>query len=154
MIISPSTSNYSDRIPLGKLGFVRGKLRNDFHVMVLNAFAASGLTQSQLAKRLGKAPAVVNRCLGGPANWTIDTAADLLFAIKGSYFGLSEIEPTLAVAHNIIGPEWLIGVGVTARQGQISTSKNVVAPHVTANQKTWTGSQFVKLTPVGIPANG
>lgn len=66
------------------LGYVQSATRLELHQLVLKAFAESGISQSTLAKRLGKRPEQVSRLLGAPGNWTIDTFAHLLFAIDGS----------------------------------------------------------------------
>ena len=95
------------RIPLGTLSFVRDKLRNDLHSAVLKAFRESGLSQKELARRLGKNDtARLCKNLGAPGNWTINTAADLLFAIDGNFFAVSAID-ALALPRDISGPDWL-----------------------------------------------
>ena len=47
-------------------------------------FRKSGLTQAELARRMGRRPEVVSRMLGAPGNWRLDTVSDLLFAISGA----------------------------------------------------------------------
>ncbi|MDQ0558669.1 hypothetical protein QO004_000444 [Rhizobium mesoamericanum] len=42
------------------------------------------MSGATLAARLGKDPAQISRLLGAPGNWTIDTVAELLFAVDGS----------------------------------------------------------------------
>jgi hypothetical protein len=49
----------------------------------MRELSRSGITRAELARRLGKGADRVSRMLGGPANWTIITLADLLFAIGG-----------------------------------------------------------------------
>jgi len=49
--------------------------------MVLDAFNKSGLTQKELADRLGWDEGRVSRCLGASSNWTLKTISALLAAI-------------------------------------------------------------------------
>jgi hypothetical protein len=50
----------------------------------MEEFTKSGLSQADLARRLGKGTDIVCRLLGGPGNWTLDTLSDLMFAISGA----------------------------------------------------------------------
>jgi len=66
------------------IGYVQTATRLELHQLVMQAFAESGITQVTLARRLGKRPEQISRLLGAPGNWTLDTFAELLFAIDGS----------------------------------------------------------------------
>lgn len=93
-----------DQISKRALGYVAGATRLDLHELVLEAFKEAGISQSTLAKRLGKRPEQVSRLLGAPGNWTIDTAAELLFAIEGSLLRLARrfpLEESPRNSHNV-----------------------------------------------------
>ncbi len=67
------------------LAYYRVRLRNRYHELVWRLFqlqqAERGFTQRMLAERIGRRPEVVNRWLGAPGNWTLDTVSDLLLAM-------------------------------------------------------------------------
>lgn len=71
------------RIARGTLAYMRARYQTNVHSLVLEELERSGLTNAQLARRLGMDPAQLNRLLGNPSNMTLDTLADLLFAIAG-----------------------------------------------------------------------
>jgi transcriptional regulator with XRE-family HTH domain len=83
--------------------------------LVIKEFRKSGLTQADLARRLGLGTDRVCRLLGGPGNWTLDTASDLLFAISGAepLYGLAY--PLDRPASNRPLPEWLLDNGHAAK---------------------------------------
>ena len=69
---------------------------------------SNGLSQADLARRIGKRPEVINRLLGSPGNWRIDTISDLLVGI-----GAEELEPhsvslLYRAPRNRVFPEWLL----------------------------------------------
>jgi hypothetical protein len=81
----------SDRIPIGKLEYFRARLQSRLHQLVLDEFLRQedqGLHQAQLARRIGRKPEVINRLLGAPGNWTLNTVSDLLLGMG--------LEPELA----------------------------------------------------------
>jgi hypothetical protein len=65
------------------LAYFRARNRRKLHSLVLKEFRDSGITQAELCLRLRKDPATISRMLGAPGNWGLDTASDLLFAIRG-----------------------------------------------------------------------
>src|SRR5438105_2653319 len=92
MTISPVTSFLSKplgkddarRIPEWMIDYVRERSQQDIHSLILREFRRAGITQATLAARLGHETADrVCRHLRSPANWTIGTIAELLFAISG-----------------------------------------------------------------------
>ncbi|AGB73743.1 hypothetical protein RHSP_79501 [Rhizobium freirei PRF 81] len=82
LLAEPSSD---DRISDRTLGYVTQTARDDVFDMVANACVEAGITRANIARRLGKDPAQVSRLLNTPGNWTIDTIAELLFAIDGSF---------------------------------------------------------------------
>ena len=99
-----------ERIPAGKLAYLAERARNSFYDFILGKFEEAerkGLTQADLAKRIGKTPPQINRMLGAPGNWTIETICALLVGICGE-----EIEPASQTLlgrseRNMQKPEWL-----------------------------------------------
>lgn len=65
------------------LAYFRSRNRRKLHSLVLKEFKESGISQAELCVRLRKDPATISRMLGTPGNWGLDTASDLLFAIRG-----------------------------------------------------------------------
>jgi DNA-binding phage protein len=81
----------AERISDGALVYLRQRLRNRLHNLVLEEFIkrenAGTLTKADLARRIGKRPEQITRWLGVSGNWTLDTISDLLAAMGG------ELEP-------------------------------------------------------------
>lgn len=98
----------SEQVPAGALSYMRTRLRLRLHSLVLKEFAGSGLSQADLARRLGKKPELVCRWLAAPANFRLSTLSDLLFAINGGEV-VDQIQyPLDQAARNDSLPEWLI----------------------------------------------
>jgi hypothetical protein len=74
----------SAKISLGTLGYVRARNRQRQFDLVIREFKRTGITQAELARRLGKSPEVISRLLARPTNWEADTFGDLLFGISGA----------------------------------------------------------------------
>jgi transcriptional regulator with XRE-family HTH domain len=72
-------------ISLRTRAFYRRRLQNRIHRLVAEAFRkqakATGLTQKQLAERIGSRPEQVNRWLGLAGNLTLNTLSDLLLGM-------------------------------------------------------------------------
>lgn len=68
-------------IPIGTRAYVGQRAKNAYYDYVMEKFRHSGISQADLARRIGKGPGQVNRMLANPGNWTIETAAELLAGI-------------------------------------------------------------------------
>jgi hypothetical protein len=80
-----------EKVPLGTLGYFRARNKRHAYDLVVREFKRSGISQAELARRLGKGTDRVCKLIGGPGNWTLDTVSDLLFAIGAAepVYGLS-----------------------------------------------------------------
>jgi len=87
----------TDKISVGTLGYVRARHRQRQYDLLVREFKKSGITQADLARRLGKSPEVVSRLLARPSNLGADTFADLLFAISGAVVKMEITHPFAAV---------------------------------------------------------
>jgi hypothetical protein len=83
----------SNKISLGTLGYVRARNKQRAYSLIVKEFSKSGLSQADLAKRLGKGTDVICRLLSRPGNWGLDTFSDLLFGITGSLANFSATQP-------------------------------------------------------------
>ena len=65
--------------------FLRQRQQNRLYDTVIAAIEQAaldhGVRRKDIASILGIAPSQVTRLLSGPANWTIDTVSDLLYAV-------------------------------------------------------------------------
>lgn len=95
------------KIPPGTLGYFQARNKYNAYNLVMDEFMGSGITQAELARRLGKGTDVVCRWLSGPGNWTLDTMSDLLFAISGAAPVYDADYPLSRPKRNQIGPGWL-----------------------------------------------
>lgn len=120
----------SSRIPSGTLALVSRQLRNELHHIVLLAFKESGMSQAEVAARLGADKAQVSRQLGAPGNWTIDTAAKLLFAINGHVWSLATEDPDSRNLANFTQPDWL-GTSLPSGSSPVAKSATIIhaIPH-------------------------
>jgi transcriptional regulator with XRE-family HTH domain len=70
-------------------------------------FKKSGITQADLALRMGKGADRISRILGSPGNLTLDTMSEVLFALSGGEPEYGVYYPLDAPPRNQIKPEWL-----------------------------------------------
>ncbi|MGD9540711.1 MAG: hypothetical protein AB7V61_07225 [Methylocystis sp.] len=118
-----------DQIDVATLAYFRQRNRGRIYSLVLDEFVQSGLTQADLAARLGKRPEIICRWLGSPGNWGIDTVSDLLFAIKGAEAEYSIHYPLDEPPSNYCEPEWLSEADDAARRQLIeTTTPSIAAP--------------------------
>lgn len=87
MTTSPTTvlfdPNSTDKISAGTFAYINARNRQNLYNLIIREFKKSGLSQADLARRLGKTTDLICRWLGRPRNLEIDTASELLFAISG-----------------------------------------------------------------------
>src|SRR5208282_4731873 len=86
--------------------YIRTRNRMNIFSIVQKEFRKSGISQVELAARMGKRADRVCRLLGAPGNWTADTASDLVFAISGGVVAYSVSYPLDAPPRNRVKPEW------------------------------------------------
>jgi hypothetical protein len=72
-----------ERVPADTRDYLRARAKRQAYDLVMRELKTAAITRAELARRLGKGADRVSKMLGGPANWTIVTLADLLFAING-----------------------------------------------------------------------
>lgn len=116
--MSPNTSILAEPIgedPISQrtLGYVSEGARDDMFDLVLRNCVESGISKATLARRLGKDPAQVSRLLGAPGNWTIDTVAELLFAIDGRILKVDSCWPMREPISNQRYSQWIDGASKT-----------------------------------------
>jgi hypothetical protein len=105
--IGLSEPSDAERVPLGVFGYFQARNRHNAYDLVMEEFASSGLSQADLARRLGRGTDVVCRWLSGPGNWTLDTLSDLLFAISGATPVFGKEHPLRSPPRNQTLPDWL-----------------------------------------------
>lgn len=71
-------------IPSSDLAYVKTRNRLDAFNVVSDEFRRSRLSKKELARRLKMDPGRLTKLLGAPGNWTLDTAAILLWAMSGA----------------------------------------------------------------------
>jgi len=76
----------SGRISPKSLAYLAERARSNCYDYIMRRFGSSKLTKAELARRIGKDPAQINRMLATSGNWTIGTMAELLAAISEEEF--------------------------------------------------------------------
>lgn len=125
--ISLSKPTGAEPVSAGTLAYMRTRFRRRIHSLILKEFTGSGLSQADLARRLGKQKSdQICRWLAAPANFRLSTLSDLLFVITGGEL-VDEIQhPLDQAARNDSLPEWLISnkdMDVTPQASQETTTK-------------------------------
>lgn len=120
----------ADLVPPSTFAYFRARNRHRLYTIVMREFKKSGITQADLARRLGKGTDVVCRLLGAPGNWQIDTASDLLFAISGAEVEYNVGYPLARPPRNFKRPDW-VDKGIThskSSEGNLFIFKMSPAP--------------------------
>lgn len=83
--------------------------KNKVHSFLLELFAESDTSKSDLAKMLGKKPEQITRWLGSSGNLTLDTISQLVFALTGGKFIKIEVADDLSRGKsNHQTPDWIV----------------------------------------------
>lgn len=111
MITSRTTRKLSEPtgnapIPKSALAYIKTRNRLDAFSTVHREFKRSGIAQATLADRLGMDAGQLNRLLGAPGNWRLDTGAVLLWGISGGRIRYSVDYPLRKPVRNQTGPSW------------------------------------------------
>lgn len=96
-----------ERISTSAIAYVQTRTKMRAFNTVHKQFRKSGLSQAELASRLGKGTDRINKILSAPGNWTLDTIAELLFAINGGVVSFDVAFPMDAAKRNDTRPRWL-----------------------------------------------
>jgi hypothetical protein len=104
---SLSEPSGDEAVPAGTLAYFQARHRGRVYDTVIDEFLRSGISQATLARRMGKKPEQINRLLGAPGNWTLDTVSDLMFAISGAEPVYGVRYPLDEPPRNFRQPEWL-----------------------------------------------
>jgi hypothetical protein len=89
-----------EKISAGTLAYISTRIQSWAHSLVVQEFKNSGITQVQLARRLGKGQDLVSRMLSRPGNWELKTFGEFLFAISGAVLKFSIDLPLADIAPN------------------------------------------------------
>lgn len=88
-----------DELSRGTRAYFQARTRNRLYDLAMTKFRerrdSEGLTQADVARRMGKRPEVVNRIFSGPGNWRADTLSDLLLAIAGEEIDATSGSPLM-----------------------------------------------------------
>ena len=95
------------KIPSSQLSYISTRTKLRMFELVHRELRLSGISQAELACRLGLGTDRVCKLLGAPGNWTLNTSSELLFAISGGVLRFAVDHPMEAAARNSSYPSWL-----------------------------------------------
>jgi hypothetical protein len=83
-------------IPREKLAYFRARLRLQFHELIVRRFLQNeNFTKAELARRIGRAPEVINRLLAEPGNHTLNTLSDLMIGMGRVFSDIEGADDTV-----------------------------------------------------------
>lgn len=101
------------------LHYMASHSRHLSHELLIGAFLESGMTKAELARRLGWDPSRLGRVLNVPANVTVETLGQVLYAIDGSAPTYGRCLPFQECRVNYDGPDWLVKVAKAPSAPQV-----------------------------------
>lgn len=117
-------------IPVGKLAYLCERTRLRLYDFIVSKFLEQSrdnqLTQAELARRVRKSPEVINRLLGAPGNWTIDTITELLVGISAEELEPDSVSLLNQSARNQTFPEWLLELQAPSTQNKGLDAKDIL----------------------------
>lgn len=102
-------------IPPSTFTYLRTRNRMKAFNVLRHEFDKSGLTVTQLAKRMGKGADRVCHVLNAPANLTLDTFSEFLFGMTGAEPTYGTAYPLDRPARNHTRPDWLSAPEIQAK---------------------------------------
>jgi transcriptional regulator with XRE-family HTH domain len=98
MITSPTITE-SPRVPLsrGTLAGICARGRHHAYNLIVREFKRSGMSQTELAAKVGIDTGMLSRIFSGPRNIEIDTMSKLLFGMSGAALTFAAEYPAIAV---------------------------------------------------------
>lgn len=140
----PSLSLRDEEIPKSTIRYFTRRFQHELHELVsseVRRVLGEGLiSQRKLANRLGKDAAQINRWLGAPGNWTLDTVAQLMVGVavdpRSVLKPLRERRHPVAIAAQVAASGTLEGIaefddsGPALRLGPAVDTATTTAAHV------------------------
>ena len=75
---------YDTKISKGDLSYICARNRQQAYNLIISALKSSGLTQAELARRIGMRTDSMSRLLKMPQNWELNTFSKLYYGICGA----------------------------------------------------------------------
>ena len=101
-------TSYKSRITPRRRKFVRliGDIQEELHRVLMDEHEATGITQADIARMLGKDRSFVSRKMSGRSNMTLETIAELAWALdREILFRMLSSEEILGYQPNDVGEE-------------------------------------------------
>lgn len=94
---------HGEPIPVAKLSYFRTRLRLQLHDLVVRRFQQQEtMKKADLARRIHRAPEAINRLLGSPGNWTLDTVSDLMVGMGRVFISFEDDEVAHMIARSVV----------------------------------------------------
>jgi transcriptional regulator with XRE-family HTH domain len=124
-----------ERIPQATFSYFKTRNKLRLFDVVKKEFKKSGLSQAELAIRMGKGKDRICKLLAAPGNWTSDTASEILFAISGSELVYSIGYPFERPTRNQNRPEWSVKDIPSSRKQESEPFKMSVSGTASVNPR-------------------
>jgi hypothetical protein len=124
------------KLSLGTLEYMRRLNRRRAYDLVRREFQRSGITEVELASRLGKPKDAVAGLLNGPKDWNLDTVSDLLYAISGAVPGYVATYPFSDPEHQLSDQPCALGAAVEETAAPDDPANQTLVEHDFIIQKS------------------
>ncbi len=119
-------TSYKSRITPRRRKFVRliGDIQEELQRVLMDEHEATGITQADIARALDKHPSVVSRALSGRSNLTLETIAELAWALNREIlFRMLRSEEILGYQPNDVGEEAVGRFALPADDSNAATTR-------------------------------